>query len=309
MSKKTVYKGSSKRARELLASGETQDVDYKIQPKGLHADDLVAFANSERGGAILIGVEESARADGSQIGKPCGCVIGDGSKLQIMGKALSCSPPVQIELFVENAAKAPFYRIEIPSGSAKPHSTGSGTYKIREDGRNQALLPDRLLQMFLEREGEEFRKRFGEATAELEKSMEHAVSTVDTLEGAITAKIQEISSDLGMAEYEASSARSTIEDVESAATAILNIAREDRRRLRALLQHLEANDPVVEEAKAEVREYLADALSSDAELMKKVKERGSVSLSGGSVGELNKEQLSKILMDVIREIEKENSQT
>jgi predicted HTH transcriptional regulator len=52
------YSGISKRAKTLLKSGETREVDYKENTRGLHAEDLVAFANSPSGGAILLGVEE-----------------------------------------------------------------------------------------------------------------------------------------------------------------------------------------------------------------------------------------------------------
>jgi hypothetical protein len=66
------FQGISKRARTSLSGGESKDVDYKEKVKGLHAEDLVAFANSENGGAILIGVREVAGRNGKQKGEPVG---------------------------------------------------------------------------------------------------------------------------------------------------------------------------------------------------------------------------------------------
>jgi predicted HTH transcriptional regulator len=175
MPKKYNFQGISKRARDLLAAGESKNVDYKEQVKGLHAEDLVAFANSEHGGTILVGVREISGHDTKRKGEPIGLAIDDESRLQIMGKALSCSPPIQIEIFVENYGSLPFYRVEIPSGAHKPYATNSGTYKIREDGRNNSLLPEQLLRMFLEREGQEFRLRFSEATGKLDHTLDGAV--------------------------------------------------------------------------------------------------------------------------------------
>lgn len=82
-------KGISRRARALLKGGESKAVDYKENVKGLHAEDLVAFANSESGGAILVGVKESNAKSGGQIGVPIGHAVSDEVRLQIMGKALS----------------------------------------------------------------------------------------------------------------------------------------------------------------------------------------------------------------------------
>ena len=76
------FKRISKRAQQLLTSGESRFVDYKERVKGLHADDLVAFANSIDGGAILIGIQEATAADGTQIGEPIGHPVDDDTRLQ-----------------------------------------------------------------------------------------------------------------------------------------------------------------------------------------------------------------------------------
>lgn len=302
--KQSEFKGVSKRGKELLARGEDKHVDYKLKVKGLHADDLVAFANSREGGAILIGVGEASNSDGQQIGVPDGIKTDDEAKLQIMGKALSCSPPVQIELFAENVSSKPFFRIEIASGSHKPYCTNAGTYKIREDGRNNPLHPEQLLSMFLDREGEEFRSRFSQASGQLESKMADTLGIVGDLEHVISSKIDEISSSMGWAEYEASNAKSTIEDVESYAHAINKRSRKLEQRLRALLTHLDAHDPVKEEAKKEVLGWLVENLEDNKELLEKAKkgEPLSLTLSGENAGELEKSDLTELLKQAVNKL-------
>jgi len=304
MSKKSEYSGITKRTKSLLSGGENKAVDYKDRIKGLHTEDLVAFANSKNGGTILIGVKEEKSKNGSQIGVPIGCPIGDKSKLQIMGKALSCSPPVQLELFVENLSKKPFYRIEIPSGVRKPHSTNSGTYKIREDGRNHPLLPEQLLSIFLDREGEKFRDRFSQAAGELEGQMNHALSVVNELELAITSKIEEISSSMGWAEDDANNARHTIEDVDRTVNTIASTVKRDQERIKSLLKHLDAKDPIIEKAKKEILEHLTAQFKENEELFLSIKKGESIKLSGDSVEELNKEILKELVSQAISIVDK-----
>jgi len=52
------YSGLSPRAEELLGSQESRTLDFKESVGGLSAEDIVAFANSEAGGTILLGVRE-----------------------------------------------------------------------------------------------------------------------------------------------------------------------------------------------------------------------------------------------------------
>jgi len=162
------FKGISNRGRYLLAIPEGREVDFKEALDGLHAEDLVAFANSESGGAVLIGVREGVNEDGTQTAEVVGSVIGDEAKLSILNKAASCHPPIELEIFFENIGEEPFIRLEIGSSRNKPHCTASGTYKIREDGRNMGLHPRALLGLFVERESERFLKRFDLFTVEAE---------------------------------------------------------------------------------------------------------------------------------------------
>ena len=101
-----------------------------------------------------------------------GCEIGDRAKLSVLGKAESCIPPVELEVFLENSAgRKPFLRIEICSGKNKPYCTAGGTYKIRGDARNEALVPGRLLGMFLDAESVQFVDRFRAATEDIESGL------------------------------------------------------------------------------------------------------------------------------------------
>jgi ATP-dependent DNA helicase RecG len=199
------HAGISKRARDLLSRQEDRDVDFKRQLSGLASADLVAFANSPTGGTILIGVDEAVAGNGLQRGLIVGCAVGDKEKLIILNKAESCVPPIEVEVFVENTTELPFLRIEIPSGPDKPYCTRKGIYAIRGDGRTKALLPGRLLSLFLETEAEQFFTRFREATGELESSLtvlksqvveEFAdlLARVERMEGEIAASLQRIAS-------------------------------------------------------------------------------------------------------------------
>jgi hypothetical protein len=307
MPKQDDYQGISKRTRLLLSGGEGKHVDYKEKVKGLHAEDLVAFANSPYGGAILIGVRESTPSNGKQKGEPIGHVIDDESKLQIMAKALSCSPPVQISITVENLRHLPFYRVEIPSGIHKPYSTSSGTYKIREDGRNNSLLPEQLLRMFLHRESEEFRVRFSEATANLESRMTEAVSLVESLEHAISSKIEEIGDSLGWAEYKAGDAVDTIEEVERDIVIVKKETNKQTQRLKALIRKLEAEDPVKLNAQQEVLEKLIEKFKEDPQSldMARTGKPLTVSISGEHTQELDEADLKQLIIRALDKLDSE----
>lgn len=160
MEEKKVFEGISPRAQQLLKGTEGVMVDFKRNAKSVSADDLVSFANSAKGGTLLLGIDDTEDKSGRQMGQIVGCEISDGMKLLITNKAFSCFPPVPIEIFIENNDDLPFYRIEIPSGQNKPYCTAGGTYKTREDGRNKILHPDELLELFLDSASQEFTERF-----------------------------------------------------------------------------------------------------------------------------------------------------
>ena len=169
--KRYIFKTISRRAHTLLERREGNDVEFKSQLNGLDPCDIVAFANSRTGGTIFIGIAEDSDGDSIQNVEVVGCDVGDKEKQIILGKAQTCIPPVDVEIYVENLGAKPFFRIEIPSGPVKPYCTAAGAYKIRGDGRTNALYPGTLLSMFVEAESSRFLSRFKEATRELEDEL------------------------------------------------------------------------------------------------------------------------------------------
>jgi predicted HTH transcriptional regulator len=165
------YRMVSQRARSLLSRSEGYELEFKETLQALEPEDIVAFANSPEGGVVLIGVREIETENGRQRGEVVGCAVGDPEKLSILNRAESCVPPIAVDVFIENADRKPFFRIEIASGPNKPYCTAAGTYKIRGNGRTLPLLPSRLLAMFMARENREFVRRFKAATEELERSL------------------------------------------------------------------------------------------------------------------------------------------
>lgn len=162
------YQGLSDRTQHLLQSSESLFVDFKRALDGVKSRDLIAFANSPTGGVLLVGVDETTSDSGVQRGEIVGCDVDDRSRLTLINRAADCSPAVDIELYIENLADKPIFRIEVPSGRQKPYCTQRGEYSIRIDGRNRPLYPDELLAIFMDREGEQFISRFRDAVMVLE---------------------------------------------------------------------------------------------------------------------------------------------
>jgi len=173
-----VFDVITKRTKQLLDAEENYEIEFKQSVGGLDSADIVAFANSEHGGTILIGVKEDTGEKNRQRGKIIGCDVGDQERLNILSKSNSCIPKVDMEIYVENLKMKPFFRVEIAPGKNKPYCTAGGTYKIRGYGLNEVLDPGRLLSMFLESENDRFLKRFTESTRKLESTLESANSIV-----------------------------------------------------------------------------------------------------------------------------------
>ncbi|MDI3326835.1 ATP-binding protein [Pontibacterium granulatum] len=174
------FRGLSQRTRSLLRVSEGMNVDFKREVSGIKSRDLVAFANTPLGGTILVGIDEYTDSEGVQRGRVVGCDVDDNARLVIVNKATDCFPTVELAIFVENVAKTPILRIEIPPGHYKPYCTQRGEYCIRSDARVRALFPDELLAIFMDREGEQFISRFQDAVHQLEQqvgSIRHSLST------------------------------------------------------------------------------------------------------------------------------------
>lgn len=136
---------------QLLNGNEGTDVEFKLTPKSVESEDLVAFANSQ-GGTILVGIDPKNKTIVGCSGNE------DAITVQLMNKATDCSPSVGIEVTIENKSDRPIYRIDIPEGNNKPYSTAKGLYKIRVDGRLRPLLPPELRVLMLQVMEDEYSK-------------------------------------------------------------------------------------------------------------------------------------------------------
>ena len=170
---KREYRRLSRRTQSLLAAPEGINVDFKREVQAVRSADLVAFANSPLGGTLLIGIDEYTSPDGVQRGRVVGCDVDDRAHLLLVNKATECIPNIELQIVTENLSQSrPVLRVEIPSGRIKPYCTHGGEYRIRTDGRNRALLPEELLAIYMDREGEQFISRFRYAVSQLEHQVE-----------------------------------------------------------------------------------------------------------------------------------------
>ena len=209
MVKKNKYQSITSDSKRLLHGQEGRSVDFKVDPKAIEAEDIVAFANAN-GGTILAGVEE-IEYNGVQKGKIVGCKVDDKTKLAIMGKAASCRPVVDINIQIENAkSKSPIMRIDIPQGPDKPYATSSGTYKIRSEGRNLAIDPPLMKALILESEANEFVSRFRHAADGL-------VEKLDTMSDDLTHEIHIVRKAAELADESARRAEAAAQDSIAAA--------------------------------------------------------------------------------------------
>ena len=239
------YQSISKRARSLLTRSEDYELEFKETPQALEPEDIVAFANSPEGGVVLIGVREVTTDSGRQRGKIVGCTVGDAEKLSIINRAESCVPPISVDVIVENVARKPFFRVEIPSGLNKPYCTSAGTYKIRGNARTLPLLPSRLLTLFMASESQEFVERFKAATEELEHGLADTkarlMEEIDGLLGKLVLLDEKLSGAFNSPSEEGLFLEST---------QLLDI----RRKIDALLEELGVEDPCAVKVESDVAE-------------------------------------------------------
>lgn len=244
-------------------------MDFKELTKGLEPVDIVAFANSDRGGAILVGVAEIRKAKVPQQSLIKGCKVGDKEKLAIMNKASSCVPPISVEVYVENSSRKPFYRIEIPRGAFRPYCTASGHYAIRSDGLNSNLLPKQLLAMFMEVESGVFIERFREATKELGNEFGRVKGEIinDMVDLSATVDVMgvEVQNTLGDLSTTAEDSHSYIGDLEQAIGSldykVIDLSKgvyNVDNKLKVILQHLGIEDPWIKTAKQIIGNFVTN---------------------------------------------------
>jgi len=131
----------TERVAMLLEQPEGLEVEFKSSVRGLHPEDIAAFANA-RGGTILVGVQEKKHTSGERYGVLIG-VRGIADSIQaIQDVAASCNPKLDIGIAEEESESGlSIIVIDVPEGRAKPYWTSAGLYVIRRSGRKDAIDP------------------------------------------------------------------------------------------------------------------------------------------------------------------------
>lgn len=281
--------------QSLLLQGESSRADFKRAPEGISADDLVAFANSAPGGTILAGVDERTGIDGAQVGVVVGCNVSDAAILQIANKALSCLPPIALEVQIENLGTLPFLRIDVPSSATKPHCTPKGVYCRRDGSRNRALHPSELLQIFLESEARAFAQKFEAAAGRISDDLIDLQETLDS-------SIQSMANQLGWAD-------SKLGDTEDTLSSILNYVHRLNAetndvvtRLRTMFRQDKRKDPIREREWKKLRDEIVDQILNDKKLHEAIETKKSMSIKaeGKAAEELTKDDLGSIFHEAVQ---------
>lgn len=268
MAIKRRIKNLSKLTRELLAEGESGRSDFKRSPEGISADDLVAFANSEGGGHILAGVDEQVVAN-AQVGVVCGCNVSDATILQLLNKAVSCIPPVSIDIYIENLEDKPILRIEVPPSQTKPHCTPKGIYCRRDGARNRPLHPSELLRLFLDSEASAFAARFEIAAARITEEL-------GNLESSLDSSIKSMSDQLGWADYQLGDTESTLSAIQGLVAKLTVDTSDVNSRLRTLFRQDKRDDPVRQRSRTTYVNKLIQQIREDEALFKHVVRGGKL---------------------------------
>jgi hypothetical protein len=101
----------SNRARDLLG-GEAEGAVVLVAELDGVEPDLLAFVADEGGGALFVGVEGDEDGDGVVV---TGCGVDDSARERVLVAAAGCEPPLSVSVYVENTARQPFLRVEIPA--------------------------------------------------------------------------------------------------------------------------------------------------------------------------------------------------
>ncbi|MFH1706951.1 MAG: ATP-binding protein [Planctomycetota bacterium] len=120
----------------LLREGEGLTVEFKERYTSRIDEDLVAFANA-RGGTLLLGV----RDDGTVAGER----LTNDLKARITSLARNCKPPIPVTM----AQAGEIVAVEVPEGTEKPYSCGSGYYR-RLNASTQKMSHEELRVVFTE---------------------------------------------------------------------------------------------------------------------------------------------------------------
>lgn len=293
MASQSKNRGIPKATKAALASGETETVDFKRTPESITTDDLVAFANGA-GGTIYLGVDEVTDRNGTQKGVIRGCDVSDAVMLLILNKAISCVPPVAVELHIENLAAAPIIRLFVPSSLNKPHCTPKGVYCRRDGVRNRPLHPSELLTIYLEQEASAFAERF-------ESTADRIAANLAQLEDTLSDSIESMGSQLGWAEYKLGDTESTLGAILARVVRAEDVTSDIATRLRTLFRQDDRQDPVRQKAQKEFLDSIVEQLLKDKKLLKGISEGGAlqVTAQGKPALELTEEELRSVLAEAV----------
>lgn len=301
MAFKKKYKSVTRRTKKLLLNGENDFVDFKKVADGIHAEDLVSFANTSTGGDIFVGVVERKGADGSQYGEIGGTDLEDDTVLKIVNKAISCDPPISIGLYAENTDKCPLIRVNVLPSNNRPHCTPKGVYCVRDGNRNRPLRPGELLAIFLDSEAKAFASRFEDAAVRIS-------AEISELEDSLETTIRTMSDTLGWAEFNLGSTESTVERTLAYARNIVSETEDTNARLRVLFRQDDREDPVRKKFFDKFRDELVAELRDKQELLEQIR-AGEVNLELSANAryalELNQDDMRRALADAVKIIDKD----
>ncbi|WP_177236336.1 GNAT family N-acetyltransferase [Albimonas pacifica] len=289
-------KSISAATRELLAHGENALVDYKRKPEGVSQEDFVSFANSADGGIILIGVNEVEGPMGEQVGEVVGCDVSDSTMLAVTNKALSCVPPVAIEIYVENLSATPFLKVAVPASASKPHCTTKGIYCQRDGSRNRPLQPGELLKLFLDSESAAFAARFAAAADSIS-------SEVGALESSLAGHIERMSDTLGWSDQKLDDTESLLDDIKMEISEVIKLQRDSALRFKAIFNQDGRSDPLKERARRNLKASIVQQASEDERILEHISSGKNVELTlrGEAAEFLSRDDVREILQDSVDE--------
>lgn len=288
----------SKTAQSLLRGGENEKVDFKRSAKGIHSEDLVAFANTRRGGHILVGVDEFVGPDGAQHGVVKGCDVSDQTIVEILNKAMVCVPPVAMDVYIENLDHAPILRISFPPSEARPHCTPKGTYCIRDGSRNRGLHPSELLEIFLDTEARSFAQKFEAAANKISDDLA-------SLEANLEFTIEAMADQLEWTEVNLGGTEGKINSILNYVVALDAGMSDASARLRALFRQDNRDDPIREKKKKELLSKLVEELWGKREIWNTAgHEIKSVEVTGKLAEEFTEEEIRSLSEEAMTLVKK-----
>jgi hypothetical protein len=255
--KRLRYQDVSAEATRLLANeGESHRFEFKEKAEAVDARVLVAAANAvvleqvpEGYVTILVGVKEVTDAT---TGVVQGQIAGltrmnddnarrnsvDNARHRIQSRASETLPvPVGLRIIEEGVnTTAPFLRLEVAPTRA-PHYTRDGHRVTRYGASTRAITDDELVEMYLIREADAFRRRFGEIAAELTSSVERLGASVESTADAILHSLETVEDVAGSAAGEASEAANQLRNIE--------MDLRDRPTSEQIIEWLEVGDKAV----------------------------------------------------------------